>query len=150
MTPKITQLKQLDCWYNDQCKEKNRRKGRLGWGWMNIKRRVMKRARVGFVITSMNVNIYLETQKQRWQDNNLNRWIIIRLNRKLGRKYERHWRVILKGKSHDFELRYLDKIFYAELAFVSTEFRGLILTMLTTWMTIVQWRRRNKLLGYEK
>jgi hypothetical protein len=32
---------------------------------MNIKRRMMKRARVGFVITSMNMNISLETQKQR-------------------------------------------------------------------------------------
>jgi hypothetical protein len=44
---------------------------------------VMKRARIDFVITSMNMNISLETQKQIWQDNNLNRWIIIiRLNKK--------------------------------------------------------------------
>lgn len=26
MEPKITQLKQLDDWYNDQCKKKNREK----------------------------------------------------------------------------------------------------------------------------
>jgi len=27
MVPKITQLKQLDYWYNDQCKEKIEEKG---------------------------------------------------------------------------------------------------------------------------
>lgn len=65
----------------------------------------MKRARVDFVITSTNMNISLETQKQGRQDNNLNRWITVQLNRKLERKYEWQWRVILKEKSRDFGFR---------------------------------------------